>query len=187
MPVPSTIHEYLRLFGTELGERIVQNCPALQKADDPLSPRLATLLRKPFPAQAVAAMGLAKKWESERSAAVAAAIAGGCDAAAVIPKALRFALLGPLPFLDRCLLQGVLDLRLQSRRTLNGWLAIIVRSHENQEMRMKGNTSAVWPASGPLKSTAARSFIVAPYSQLAAALPSALREEGLRKCFRRCR
>ena len=72
MPVPNTIHDYLRQFGTELGERIVQYYPALQKADDPLSPRLATLLRKPFPAQAVAAMGLAKKWESERSAAVIA-------------------------------------------------------------------------------------------------------------------
>jgi hypothetical protein len=72
MPVPNTIHEYLRLFASELGERIVQSYPALQKADDPLSPRLATLLRKPFPAQAVAAMGLAKKWERERSAAVIA-------------------------------------------------------------------------------------------------------------------
>jgi hypothetical protein len=27
-------------------------------------------LRKPFPAQAVAAMGVAKKWETERAAAV---------------------------------------------------------------------------------------------------------------------
>jgi superfamily II DNA or RNA helicase len=72
MPVPNTIHEYLRLFASELGERIMQTYPALQKADDPVSPRLATLLRKPFPAQAVAAMGLAKKWERERSAAVIA-------------------------------------------------------------------------------------------------------------------
>jgi hypothetical protein len=77
MPVPNTIHEYLRLFGTELGERIVHNYPALQKPDDPLSPRLATLLRKPFPAQAVAAMGHAKKWESERSAAVIAECGSG--------------------------------------------------------------------------------------------------------------
>jgi hypothetical protein len=37
-----------------------------------ISPRLATLLRKPFPAQAVAAMGIAKKWEGDRSAAVIA-------------------------------------------------------------------------------------------------------------------
>jgi hypothetical protein len=72
MPVPNTIHEYLRRFACELGERIMQTYPALQTADDPLSPRLASLLRKPFPAQAVAAMGLAKKWEGERSAAVIA-------------------------------------------------------------------------------------------------------------------
>src|SRR5208282_3277248 len=69
MPVPSTVQEYLRLFAPELGERILHNFPALQKAGDPLSPRLATLLRKPFRAQAVAAMGVAKKWERERSAA----------------------------------------------------------------------------------------------------------------------
>jgi superfamily II DNA or RNA helicase len=72
MPILETIHDYLRQFATELGERIVQSYPALQKPDDPLSPRLGTLLRKPFAAQAVAAMGLAKKWKTERSAAVIA-------------------------------------------------------------------------------------------------------------------
>jgi hypothetical protein len=72
MPIPKSIHEYLRTFASELGGRIVESYPALQKADDPLSPRLSTLLRKPFPAQAVAAMGLAKKWERKRSAAVIA-------------------------------------------------------------------------------------------------------------------
>jgi hypothetical protein len=72
MPVPNTIQEYLRFFATELGERILHNFPALQEADDPLSPRLATLLRKPFCAQSIAAMGVAKKWERERSAAVIA-------------------------------------------------------------------------------------------------------------------
>jgi hypothetical protein len=72
MPIPGSIHDYLRLYSSELGGRIVQSYPALQKADDPLSSRLATLLRKPFPAQAVAAMGLSKKWERESSAAVIA-------------------------------------------------------------------------------------------------------------------
>ena len=72
MPAPTSIHEYLRQFASELGERILQDYPALQKPDDPLSPRLRTLLRKPFPAQAVAAMAVAKKWERERSAAVIA-------------------------------------------------------------------------------------------------------------------
>src|ERR1700730_16458400 len=60
------------MFAGEFGERILQSFPALHNAHDPVSPRLATLLRKPFPAQAVAALGLAKKWERERSAAVIA-------------------------------------------------------------------------------------------------------------------
>jgi hypothetical protein len=66
------MHDYLRMFAGELGDRILRSYPALQKADDPLSPRLATLLRRPFPAQAVAAMGIAKKWQKDRSAAVIA-------------------------------------------------------------------------------------------------------------------
>jgi len=72
MSVPESIHVCLRMFADELGERILHTYPALQKADDALSPRLATLLRKPFPAQAVAAMGVARKWETDRSAAVIA-------------------------------------------------------------------------------------------------------------------
>jgi superfamily II DNA or RNA helicase len=72
MSVPGSIHEYLRMFGSEVGERIVRSYPALHNAQDPISPRLAKLLRKPFPAQAVAAMAIAKKWEKERSAAVIA-------------------------------------------------------------------------------------------------------------------
>jgi hypothetical protein len=72
MAVPESIHDYLRMFAGELGERILQTYPALHSAHDTVSPRLATLLRKPFPAQAVAAMGVAKKWEQDRSAAVVA-------------------------------------------------------------------------------------------------------------------
>jgi len=72
MAVPESIHDYLRTFAGELGERILQTYPALHSAHDAVSPRLATLLRKPFPAQAVAAMGVAKKWDAERAAAVIA-------------------------------------------------------------------------------------------------------------------
>ena len=72
MSVPNSLQDYLRMFAGELGERILQIFPALHSATDPVSPRLVTLLRKPFPAQAVAAMGVAKKWEKERSAAVIA-------------------------------------------------------------------------------------------------------------------
>jgi superfamily II DNA or RNA helicase len=60
------------MFAGELGERILQSFPALHKPGDPLSPRLAALLRRPFPAQAMAAMGVARKWETDRSAAVIA-------------------------------------------------------------------------------------------------------------------
>ena len=70
MPVPNSMQDYLRMFAGELGNRILESFPALHNAHDPVSPRLATLLRKPFPAQTVAAMGVAKKWETERSAAV---------------------------------------------------------------------------------------------------------------------
>ena len=72
MTVPESMHDYLSRFAGELGERILQTYPALHSAHDPVSPRLATLLRRPFPAQAVAAMGVAKKWETDRSAAVIA-------------------------------------------------------------------------------------------------------------------
>jgi superfamily II DNA or RNA helicase len=65
------------MFGSELGDRIVQSHPALHDAQDPLSPRLARLLRKPFLAQAIAAMGVAKKWTTERSAAVIAECGAG--------------------------------------------------------------------------------------------------------------
>jgi hypothetical protein len=72
MAISQSIHDYLRMFAGELGERILQTYPALHGAQDPVSPRLVTLMRKPFPAQAVAAMGVAKKWETDRSAAVIA-------------------------------------------------------------------------------------------------------------------
>ncbi len=72
MPVPKSISDYLRVFGSELGDRVLQSYPALHNLPDPISPRLRTLLRKPFPAQAVAAMGVARKWETDRSAAVIA-------------------------------------------------------------------------------------------------------------------
>jgi len=72
MSVPNSMQDYLRMFAGELGERILQAFPALHNAHDPVSPRLASLLRKPFLAQAIAAMGIAKKFEKKRSAAVIA-------------------------------------------------------------------------------------------------------------------
>lgn len=72
MPIPKSIQDYLRAFCDELGERIVANFPPLHGVTDPVSPRLDSLLRRPFPAQEIAIMGVARRWERARSAAVIA-------------------------------------------------------------------------------------------------------------------
>ena len=50
MPELSTIYDYMRAHAALLGERILQEYPALHPFDDPISPRIVELLRKPFPA-----------------------------------------------------------------------------------------------------------------------------------------
>src|SRR5215472_10032198 len=62
----------MKLFSQELGDRILQDYPALQSFQDPVSPRIKRLLRKPFPAQAIAIMGVAKRWEEWKTAAIVA-------------------------------------------------------------------------------------------------------------------
>jgi hypothetical protein len=68
----SDIYDYLRAHAAELGERILKTYPALHQAGDLPSPRLAALLRPPYPAQTLAIMGLVKRWEWARSAKVVA-------------------------------------------------------------------------------------------------------------------
>ena len=51
MPVPDSISDYLRMYATELGSRILQSFPPLHAVDDPPSPLISKLLRKPFLAQ----------------------------------------------------------------------------------------------------------------------------------------
>ena len=70
MPGPETIPEYLRRFSNELGERILATYPPLQKMDDPVSPRINTLLRRPYRAQELAAMGVVRRWQQARAVAV---------------------------------------------------------------------------------------------------------------------
>src|SRR3954447_10507019 len=67
-----TIYDYMRSHALILGNRILQEYPALHRFDDPLSPKLQDLLRAPFPAQAIAIMGLAKRWQQARTAMVVA-------------------------------------------------------------------------------------------------------------------
>jgi len=72
IPQLDTIYDYMKLFSGELGDRILRDFPALQGFQDPVSPRVKELLRRPFPAQSIALMGVAKRWESWRTAAIVA-------------------------------------------------------------------------------------------------------------------
>jgi len=72
MPELSNIFDYMRAHATLLGERIIQQFPALHQFDDPVSPRIEGLLRRPFPAQTIAIMGLAKRWQQARTSMVIA-------------------------------------------------------------------------------------------------------------------
>jgi superfamily II DNA or RNA helicase len=72
MPELSTIYDYLRANALLLGTRILEQFPALHQVHDPLSPRIEGLLRKPFPAQAIAIMGLARRWQTARTGMVVA-------------------------------------------------------------------------------------------------------------------
>src|SRR6202048_4473734 len=67
-----TIYDYMRANASLLGARILQEYPALHQFDDPVSPRIGGLLRKPFPAQTIAIMGLAKRWQQARTGMVIA-------------------------------------------------------------------------------------------------------------------
>ena len=67
-----TIYDYMRANANFLGARILEQFPALHQVHDPLSPRIEGLLRKPFPAQAIAIMGLAKRWQQARTGMVVA-------------------------------------------------------------------------------------------------------------------
>lgn len=72
MPELCTIYDYMRSHAVILGDRILQEYPALHQFNDPVSPRLRELLRSPFPAQRIAIMGLAKRWEYARTGMVVA-------------------------------------------------------------------------------------------------------------------
>src|SRR5260370_14409150 len=62
----------MKLVSRELGERILQDYPALHRFEDPISQRVKQLLRRPFPAQAIAIMGVAKRWREQHPAGICA-------------------------------------------------------------------------------------------------------------------
>ena len=59
----TSIATYLRQFASELGDRILESFPPLHGVNDPPSPMIHKLLRKPYPAQTQAIMGLVLLWE----------------------------------------------------------------------------------------------------------------------------
>ena len=77
MSLPQDTSDYLRRFAQELGERIVRMYPALHQAGDPPAPSIQKLLRQPFAAQKLAIMGIVKRWEQARTAAVIAECGAG--------------------------------------------------------------------------------------------------------------
>src|ERR1035438_40203 len=77
MPVVSSLHEYMAHHSAELGERILASYPALHSPEDPLSPHISRLLRRPYPAQALAIMGVARRWQIARGAHVVAECGAG--------------------------------------------------------------------------------------------------------------
>ncbi len=66
------IPTYLRAHVQELGDRILQSHRPLHSIDDLPSPMIAKLLRKPYPAQTLAIMGLVRRWQQARAGAVIA-------------------------------------------------------------------------------------------------------------------
>ncbi len=72
MPLPQSIADYLRGHASQLGERILESFPPLHAVDDPPSPLIGRLLRRPYPAQTLAIMGLVRRWQQARAGAVIA-------------------------------------------------------------------------------------------------------------------
>src|SRR5271157_2994473 len=73
----SNLNDYWRLHSDELGERILASYPPLHSPEDPPSSQLSRLLRSPYPAQSLAILGVAKRWQISRSAHVVAECGAG--------------------------------------------------------------------------------------------------------------
>ena len=95
MERPTSISDYLRAFATELGQRILDSFPPLHGAQDGPSPLLSKLLRRPYPAQSVAILGVVKRLAEARSAAVVAECGTGKT---LISLASLFVASGGRPF-----------------------------------------------------------------------------------------
>jgi hypothetical protein len=68
----NSIFTYMRANANSLGARILAEYPALHRIEDVVSPRIDLLLRRRFPAQTIAIMGVVRRWERARTAMVVA-------------------------------------------------------------------------------------------------------------------
>src|SRR5437867_2323101 len=66
------ISDYLKAYGAELGHRVVDQFPPLHQPSDPVWSAINELQRRPFPAQALAIMGIVKFWVEARCATAVA-------------------------------------------------------------------------------------------------------------------
>ncbi len=66
----TNIATYLRAHAVELGSRILETFPPLQSTKDPISPAVASLLRKALPAQGLAITGTAKYLRQAKAARI---------------------------------------------------------------------------------------------------------------------
>jgi hypothetical protein len=67
----------MRTYAHDLGQRILETYPPLQGTKDPISPDMRTLKRTPYPAQALAIMGVAKYLKTKPSAKIVAECGAG--------------------------------------------------------------------------------------------------------------
>src|SRR5215469_4084909 len=72
-----TIHDHLRCHSSEIGERILSSYPSLHSPDDAPSPLVSRMLRTPYPAQALAIMGISKRWQLAHNGNVIAECGAG--------------------------------------------------------------------------------------------------------------
>ena len=66
----NTIQDYLKLYSSELGDRLLQNFTPLHGVSDTPAPALRQLWRAPFPAQTMAIMGIFRRWQKADCAAL---------------------------------------------------------------------------------------------------------------------
>jgi len=72
-----TTFDYLRAHAVELGARILEIYPPLQSTKAAVVPRIASLLRKALPAQALAITGTAKYLRTAKAARIVAECRAG--------------------------------------------------------------------------------------------------------------